>query len=307
MGETTTGFYSRFGGLWTDSLDATAELERRRTSGILSDDEAAAIASWMANGYVILKDAVPPEDCDALAAEIASAWSEGAGDLLTQPPGKHETEPPSPDTPPHQMRIVDVYAARRVALKVLLAPAIVRFLTLIFDAEPLLFQGLTFECGSEQGMHQDSAYVVVSSPMELVASWTALEDVQSGSGELQYFEGSHRLPEYLFSGEHKSWDAGRDGIEQHDEWARLLHVNSQRLDFPLKTFRPKKGDTLIWSADLAHGGARVVDRSSTRRSQVGHYCPEGVSPNYFRYRPDRQHKERVAGGWISSEYYDLGA
>ena len=203
------------------------------------------------------------------------------------------------------MRIVDVYAARPAALKVLLAPKLVRFLSLIFDAEPLLFQSLTFECGSEQGMHQDSAYVVVSSPMQLVASWTALEDIRPDSGELQYFEGSHRLPEYVFSGQHKSWDASRDGMEQHEEWAKLLHVNSQRLNFPLRTFRPKKGDTLIWSADLAHGGAQVTDRSLTRRSQVGHYCPEGISPNYFGYRPDRRHQVRVAGGWIASEYYDL--
>ena len=306
MGDITTNFYSQFGGLWTDRQDALSELERRKTSGDLSDDEAAALESWMAKGYVILENAVPAEDCDALAAEIASAWREGAEDLLTQPPGTHETGPPNPDTPPHQMRIVDVYTARPVALKVLLAPKIVRFLNLIFDAEPLLFQGLTFECGSEQGIHQDSAYVVVNSPMEFVASWTALEDIQPDSGELQYYEGSHRLPEYLFSGEHKSWDPNRDGIDQHDEWAQLLHVNSHRLNFPLKTFRPKKGDTLIWSADLAHGGARVTERSRTRRSQVGHYCPEGISPNYFRYRADRRHKVRVAGGWISSEYYDLG-
>jgi ectoine hydroxylase-related dioxygenase (phytanoyl-CoA dioxygenase family) len=142
--------------------------------------------------------------------------------------------------------------------------------------------------------------------MELAASWTALEDVRPDSGELQYYEGSHRLPEFLFSGEHKSWDPNRDGLAQHDEWANQLHVNSKRLDLPLRTFRPKKGDTLIWSADLAHGGAPVSDRSLTRRSQVGHYCPDGVSPNYFSYRPDRQHKVRVPGGLISSEYYDLG-
>jgi ectoine hydroxylase-related dioxygenase (phytanoyl-CoA dioxygenase family) len=154
-------------------------------------------------------------------------------------------------------------------------------------------------------MHQDTAYVVVDSPLELVALWTALEDVQAGSGELQYYEGSHRLPEFLFGGAHKHWDPARDGREQHDEWARLLHENSQRLELPLRKFRPKKGDTLIWSADLAHGGAPVVDRSLTRRSQVGHYCPHGVSPNYFNFRPDRRDQVQVDGGWISSEYYDL--
>ena len=102
------------------------------------------------------------------------------------------------------------------------------------------------------------------------------------------FEGSHRLPEYYFSGEHRSWDPGRDGTEQHEEWARLLHEHSHRLGFPLRTFRPKKGDTLIWSADLVLGGSTVIERSATRQSQVGHYCPVGVSPNYFSYRPDRQ-------------------
>jgi len=222
-----------------------------------------------------------------------------------QPPGEHATQPTVANTPPARMRLVDIFAARPLALDVLLAPAIVRFLKSIFDAEPLLFQSLTFECGSEQGIHQDTAYVVVSSPLELVASWTALEDIQPGSGELQYYEGSHRLPEYLFGGDRKCWDPNRDGVEQHDEWARLLHVNSERLHMPLRTFRPKKGDTLIWSADLAHGGAPVIDRTRTRRSQVGHYCPDGVTPNYFAYLPDRQHRVRVAGGWCASEYYDL--
>lgn len=305
MGAETTGFYSRFGGLWTDRDDAANEVERRRDAGLISDQEAEVVRGWMANGYAILPEAVPIEDCDALGDEIEHAWRMGAQDLLTQPPGEHGTRPPTPDTPPDRMRIVDVYAARPAALKVLLAPRIERFLTLIFDAAPLLFQGLTFECGSEQGIHQDSAYVVVDSPMELVASWTALEDVRSGSGELQYYEGSHRLPEFLFSGEHKSWDRDRDGMAQHDEWARHLHEDSQRFEFPLRTFRPQKGDTLIWSADLAHGGAAVTDRSLTRRSQVGHYCPYGRSPNYFSYRPDRRHQVRVEGGWIASEYYDL--
>ncbi len=116
--------------------------------------------------------------------------------------------------------------------------------------------------------------MVVNSPMEFVASWTALEDIQPDSGELQYFEGSHRLPEYVFGGEHKSWDLDRDGMEQHDEWAKLLHVNSELLNFPLRTFRPKKGH-LDLVRRSCHSGAAVKDRSLTRRSQVGHYCPEG--------------------------------
>jgi ectoine hydroxylase-related dioxygenase (phytanoyl-CoA dioxygenase family) len=203
------------------------------------------------------------------------------------------------------MRIVDVFAARPIALDILLAPAIVRFLSLIFDAEPLLIQSLTFERGSEQGIHQDTMYVVVSNPMELAASWTALQDVEPGSGELRYYEGSHRLPEFLFSGEHKSWLPSRDGNGQHDEKLKRLHSDSERLGLPLRTFLPKKGDTLIWAADLAHGGSPVLDRSLTRRSMVGHYCPLGVEPNYFSYLPERKRQRKVPGGWAASEYYDI--
>jgi len=204
------------------------------------------------------------------------------------------------------MRVLDIHAVRPEALTLLFAPAIVRFLHLIFDRDPLLFQSLTFECGSEQGIHQDTAYVVVHPPLELAAAWIALEDVKEGSGELQYYEGSHRLPEYLFSGEYKHFNGGRDGADQHKEWEGLLHTNSREMRLPLRTFLPKRGDVLIWAADLAHGGASVVDRSLTRRSLVGHYCPIGALPNYFTYRDDRSTTVATTGGAYSSEYYELG-
>ena len=55
-------------------------------------------------------------------------------------------------------------------------------------------------------MHQDTAYVVVQkSPLSLAASWIAMEDIQEESGELQYYEGSHRIPDFTFNDTSKSW------------------------------------------------------------------------------------------------------
>jgi ectoine hydroxylase-related dioxygenase (phytanoyl-CoA dioxygenase family) len=48
----------------------------------------------------------------------------------------------------------------------------------------LAFQSLYFRWGSRQDIHQDTVFVKVSSPMEMVASWVALEDIQTDSGEL---------------------------------------------------------------------------------------------------------------------------
>jgi hypothetical protein len=84
-----------------------------------------------------------------------------------------------------------------------------------------------------------------------------------------------------------------------------LHENGRRIGLPFMTFRPKKGDTLTWAAELVHGGATVIDWSTMRRSQIGRDCPIGVSTNYFSYRPDRRIHGPPAPGWTSSEYYDL--
>ena len=46
----------------------------------------------------------------------------------------------------------------------------------------LLFQSLSFIKGSNQGIHQDTAYVVTDQPMKLIATWIALEDINPGSG-----------------------------------------------------------------------------------------------------------------------------
>lgn len=298
-------YFSSFGGLWTDRSGATDELLRRLRGGEVTSDQAAMLERWMADGFVVLDGALPPERCDAMAAELARIFREGAPEVLMQAPGEHGGVPVAPGTPPARNRIVDVHAVRPLALDILFSPRIVGFLSLVFGAEPLLFQSLTFERGSEQGVHRDTGYVVVSSPMELAAAWVALEDITPGSGELNYYVGSHRLPEHPFSGRWKHWDPGRDGEEQHEEWNRLIHQDAAAMGLPLVRFTPRKGDVLIWSADLAHGGAPVEDPSLTRRSLVGHYCPIGVDPNYFAYAPDRRVARRVRGGWAASEYYSL--
>ena len=179
----------------------------------------------------------------------------------------------------------------------------VRFLAILFEGPPLLFQTLGFEYGSQQGIHQDTAYVVVDSPLAMVGVWIALEDVVEGSGELQYYDGSHRLPEYQFGGKFKHWDATRDGQEPHAEWSSLLHQNAQAMNLPLLTFRPRKGSVLFWHADLAHGGSPITKPGTTRRSLVGHYCPAAATPYWFQFFPQYAVKTPYRNSFYCSQYY----
>lgn len=296
-------YFSRHGGLWVDQTDVEGELQRRLTEGRVSASEEEQLCAFIQNGFVILPGAVPTEACDRFDREISEAWVRGDERLKVQTAGSAGYEPLRAGTRTERARVVDSYVYYEAAREALFADSVVRFLQLIFERTPLLFQSLSFDQGSEQGMHQDTAYVVTSSPLELAASWIALEDVQPGSGELMYCVGSHRLPEYHFSGQFKHWNPERDGDEQHQEWSRLLNENAERMGLKRETFLPKKGDVLIWAADLAHGGSPVTDRSHSRRSLVGHYCPIDVEPHYFTYAPDHRGIVHCRGGAYSSGHY----
>lgn len=308
MTTANSSFHSEFGGLWTDRLDAKSEIKRRARAGEITLDDEVLLEQWVENGFVILPGAVEPELCALLASELEAIFREGSDTVFYQepeaPPG--QSSPVPRGLPPSRMRLVDLYGASLSAAKILLSQRIAQFLKLVFGEAPLCFQGLTFEMGSEQGLHQDTAYVVVDRPLELAAAWVALEDVAEGSGELAYLVGSHRLPDWKFGGNSKHWDSAQHGTEDHDNWSKWLVRKSEELGFGKKLFRPVMGDVLIWSADLVHGGSPVGDRTLTRRSLVGHYCPASRTPHYFNYLQDRE-KVPFQSGFYSSAYYSTAA
>jgi hypothetical protein len=302
----SVAYHSRYGGLWPDRLDALSEIDRRLEGKRLAAADAELLRHWCAKGYVVLPQAVDPGACDRVRADIELAWREGDERLYILSSGSQHPHPLTAGSPTEGMRVVDAYAHLESARHALFAEPIVRFLSILFEDAPLLFQSLSFEQGSQQGMHQDTAYVVVSSPLELAASWIALQDVVEGTGELMYYEGSHRLPEYHFGSGTKHWDPSHPAAQQqHGEWASLLHQNSQRMGLPYRTFLPKKGDVLIWHADLAHGGSPPADPAVTRKSLVGHYCPRRCQPHYFSYLADRRTILPSGGGAYSSAHYAL--
>jgi ectoine hydroxylase-related dioxygenase (phytanoyl-CoA dioxygenase family) len=296
-------YHSAFGGLWTDRRDAADEIDRRLEAGAIAPADAEVLRRWIRDGYVILERAVEPAVCDLVRNDLERAFREGDERVLMFLGGDRTPLRLPAGADIHRTRVVDVYVFYESARRALFSDPILRFLRTVFDDDPLLFQSLTFETGSQQPMHQDTGFVVVSSPLEFAASWIALEDIQPGSGELTYIEGSHRLPEYLFSGKYKHWNAKRDGDAQHAEWHRQLHQNSEQMGLEQKTFLPKKGDVLMWAADLAHGGSPVTDPSLTRKSLVGHYCPNRVEPFYFKLQPDRRGKREHDRSFFASQYY----
>ena len=78
------------------------------------------------------------------------------------------------------MRVVDAYVFYESARAALFSDAIVRFLRIVFDDAPMLFQSLTFEKGRSRRCTRTPSSSSPPSPLEFAASWTALEDIRLG-------------------------------------------------------------------------------------------------------------------------------
>jgi len=162
---------------------------------------------------------------------------------------------------------IDHGSIRALALE----PVVLDLLRHLYGRDPFAFQTLNFAVGSEQHFHSDAVHFHSYPNGFMCGVWIALQDVQPESGPLIYYPGSHRLP-YLSA---RSLGLNRDVVmeEQHPQrffepsWQQAVNEHS----FEKQQFLPKRGDLLIWHANLLHGGELVQDRSSRRWSQVNHY------------------------------------
>ena len=273
-------FHSRFGGFWADLSDARSRIEGRRELDLLSEEDAERFRHWVEKGYVVLEQAVPHEPIDRLGNEIEEAWRGNGSELWIEyfrERSRHFARIGQQFRDlPH--KVLDLHGSSIAAREIVFSAPIRRFLEQLFERPPMAFQSLLFATGTEQDLHQDTAYVLVRSPLEFVGCWVALEDVAPGSGELQYYEGSHRIDEYLWFGRSRA-----KPYDYHDdeEFLRWVREEPARLGLPLVKFRARKGDVVIWHADLVHGGSPVTREGSSRNSLVTHFSPVDVDPEWF--------------------------
>jgi len=277
-----------------DEADFESRLQHKLDDHALSVEAAEQLRSFQEQGYLVLPGAIEPELIDRYLADLDRCKAQTPSPLKVTSPTFRGGRPYEPGIAEdhRSTRIVDSHYVLESARALLLHPVLKRFLHSLFERVPVLTQSLYFEYGSEQPVHQDTAYVIMNSPLRLAASWIALEDIAEGSGELCYYPGSHRFPDFRFSERFKHFDMARDGADAQARWLDWLHEEATRRGIELEVFRPKKGDVLIWHADLAHGGSPIRNPGATRRSLVGHYCPRGVLPLYAYYMPDKRRRYR---------------
>ncbi|MFT6727311.1 MAG: phytanoyl-CoA hydroxylase [Litorivivens sp.] len=142
----------------------------------------------------------------------------------------------------------------------------------VLTGQPVsLFQSINFKAGSQQRTHSDAIHMTTFPFGNMIAIWVALEDMTLENGALHYYPGSHKLP-YVMNSDFdnigsKFWLGPKDYSDYEEKIQEVLVNNPMQK----KVFTAKKGDVLIWHANLLHGGEKVIDPKSTRKSVVYHY------------------------------------
>ena len=140
---------------------------------------------------------------------------------------------------------------------------VIDLLSKLYGRRAFPFQTLNFEVGTQQMPHSDTFHFNSTPERFMCGVWLALEDISPDAGPLVYYPGSHKLP--ILERQELGGAQQYGDYEKHIQ--RLIAKHGLQPEYGLL----KRGQALIWSANLIHGGSQRNDPSLTRRSQVTHY------------------------------------
>ncbi|MBU6341122.1 MAG: phytanoyl-CoA dioxygenase family protein [Bacteroidetes bacterium] len=245
---------------WIDQPDALQKMPQQYGWNQLPNYFQDKVPHFIESGYMILEGFFSSESIHALNTEIDQLLQAGKTDFNYT--GK---------------KIFNLFRQSAVAdLQFFRNPTMLQYLQFLLGKPILPFQTLNFTLGSEQRAHSDFIHMSTEPQGYLIATWIALEDVTPDSGPLFYYPGSHRLP-YLTTQHYPSGNTFFTiGSESNKRYEDAIEAQIAQYKLEKQFFLPKKGDVLIWHANLLHGGSPILRAGATRKSMVCHYFTEQV-------------------------------
>lgn len=147
---------------------------------------------------------------------------------------------------------------------------VIDLLSKMYGRRAFPFQTLNFPVGTQQDAHSDSVHFSSLPERFMCGVWLAMEDIGPDAGPLFYYPGSHRWPimtNALIGRRGYGSDLASAQDPYGPAWQALCDIHCAQRE----VFLPRKGQALIWCANLLHGGSPQNDPKLTRWSQVTHY------------------------------------
>ena len=182
-------------------------------------------------------------------------------------------------------RIFEHWRKSKSIAELTVHPKILDTLSFLYDKEPFPFSTINFIKGSNQPLHSDIIHFHTIPALWMVGVWVALEDVDETNGSLSIVPGSHKWPLY----EYHNLNLPHPDKIKNGEAVNYVKYEQFLIDLVKAkkaekyTVKLKKGQALIWAANILHGGCNVegvTDFTKTCLTQANHYFFKGCSKHY---------------------------
>ncbi len=189
-------------------------------------------------------------------------------------------------------RIQDLWQRSAAIRQLAILPQVIGALEAYYGRQAIPFQTLNFRFGSQQAAHSDLMHFTPDPIQFMCGVWLALEDVHDDAGPLQYYPSSHKWPVVTMQ------DVGAPPDQRPQLSYASLYEPAIAAEIAQRNAAPrraliKKGQAVVWAANLVHGGAPRQDEAKTRYSQVTHFFFQGCTYHSLIFQRENKRKLRL--------------
>lgn len=226
---------------------------------VLSAEEAVIARDLHEKGYAVFD--FPDADIDDRIARIQQRLGPHYGVDFSDP---------GCDKTGGERRVQDAWKFDDDVLAVAANSEVLDLLNKLYGRAAFPFQTLNFPVGTQQDAHSDSVHFSSLPERFMCGIWLAMEDISPEAGPLFYYPGSHRWP-VISNALIGRRGFGSDLASAQDPFAPAWRALCDAHGVQQEVFLARKGQALIWCANLLHGGSPQTNPRLTRWSQVTHY------------------------------------
>lgn len=234
---------------WVESPFFYQLLEKKN----LTEEQRAMAIEYHEKGYIVLKNFFDKSFIDQVKKETEEVGFSGKKIATFQ----------------NEVRVQDIWNLSEAVKKLACDSRVLKILEFLYEREPIPFQTLNFKVGTQQRAHSDTIHFSSLPARYMCGVWVPLENITENNGPIFYYPGSHKTPEYNFT--HVTPGLKDPSYDNYKEYEDFIENLMSVSGFKKEHFMAEKGDALVWSSNLIHGGSGIKDKSTTRWSQVTHY------------------------------------
>lgn len=235
---------------WTESPFFEAELSK----STLSDADKAFVKKFADDGYVIFDIGIDDKTINNIIDDLAPRFAK-----ITD----------------NNYRIQDAWKFNESVRRVATLEVVLNKLRLLYQREPFPFQTLNFPVGTQQDTHSDMIHFNSIPHRFMCGVWVPFEDIDETNGPLHYYPGSHKLPFYdmidIGLNASETAEMKRSIMAYAHNYVNFIQQMIEALGLKKEVLKIRKGQAMIWSANLLHGGEKILRAGASRHSQVTHY------------------------------------